>query len=202
MKRTLAVLLAAVMLFSFAACKKDEETVQNVSVEHGVTENGTYTNTFAELTFSSPEGWVYESDEALLAIPEVEVKELSSGLQNDILRKYGIAYDMMCSAPSYENSVSLVFADTNYEEFEDFTDTEDFLRELLKQTTLDTSDIEKSEVTLSGKNYIRLCAATKDASGAPAYAVFYGRKVANIIIVIVAACTDSFTVAEAESCFG
>ena len=93
MKKLIALLLALIMVLSFAACSKGEPAPDNSGNESSQNEESssegesesksneekldhirgsvdglTYTNTAAEITFAAPEGWVFFNDDEIAAL--------------------------------------------------------------------------------------------------------------------------------------
>ena len=201
MKKLLTVALSIILVCSFCACSKNKEQEKNSLPTHGTIDGSTYTNSFANITFTAPEGWVFLSDSELLeTIDDTDVKITDEKLQSDFC-DYGLAYDMTAYSENLRTSVGLIFANTEHEEFKGLS-TKDLLSEMITQIGLDESGgITEETVTICGDSYIRLCLTTKTGTGDTGYATFYGRQKGSAVIMIVAACTDAFTVADCESCF-
>lgn len=201
MKKTISILLLVLFALSFGACQEKDKEDTNTSIEHGKTENGAYTNTFADITFTAPNGWLFAADAELLATTEHTGQKLDSGILNSIFEEVGLAFDMTCYSPVSENYIGVVFANTKHEQFEGYS-VDRLLTEMLEQTGLDTeAGVTKEDVTLGSNTYLRLCATSKTPSSKTGYATLYGRKTGSAITVIVTACTDDFTVSQAEACF-
>lgn len=197
MKKIFSVLLLFSIVFTFSACKKGSSTL-----ERGTTEDSVYTSSFANLNFTAPDGWSFASDAELLSNTEHTAQALDSELLQDIYDEVGLAFDMSCYSPDMEKSVGVIFANTKHQEFKDYSSTEDLLNAMLEQMTLDTSSVTKETVTLCGDTYLRLCAETQTNTGGIGYATLYGKSIDDTVVIIVAACTDTFTTTDCESCFG
>ncbi len=203
MKKLLSAMLCLLLILSLCACKDNGDDSAKAMLVRGETENRVYTNSFADLTYTAPSDWTFASNEELLSNTEHAGKLLDSERLNEIFDEIGIAYDMTCYSSDGTHSVGVLFVNNNHEEFKNFSNTDELLRAMIGETTLDTSaGITSEEVNLCGETYLRLCATTKTNTGATGYATFYGRKKASATILIVAACTDEYTVADCEACFG
>ncbi|MBE6737323.1 MAG: hypothetical protein E7566_01530 [Ruminococcaceae bacterium] len=202
MKKTLSALLCLLFIFSFCACKNGSENTADALLVRGESSEGIYKNSFAKLTFKAPKNWSFATSTDLLANTEHAGKLLDTERLNEIFVEIGLAYDMTCYSDDGVHSVGLLFANTNHEQFKEYSSTEELLRAMIEQTGLDTSEgITKEEVTLCGESYLRLCVKTKTGTGDTGYATFYGRSEGSATVIIVAACTDDFTVSDCEACF-
>lgn len=201
MKKFLSLILCLLLVFCFAACKKDNQK-EKISLIHGTTEGNVYTNTLANLTFTLPDGWEFMTDSELLeTIDDTDSKITDETLQSDF-EKYGLAYDMTAYSEDIRSSVGVIFANTDHEEFEGLS-TKELLYTMIEQLSLDTSeDVTEDTVELCGESYLRLVVTAKTGTGETGYATFYGREKGNAVILIVAACTNAFTVSDCEACFG
>lgn len=198
MKKLFSLVLCLVLTLCFCACKRDDG---KVSLIHGTTEGNKYSNSFADITFTAPEGWSYMTDSELLAVTEDSESEISDEKLQSIFDDVGLAYDMTAYCESLQASVGIVFANTDHEEFEGLS-AKEVLSTMIEQIALEADEAPKEEtVTICGKTYTRLCLTTKTGTGDVGYATFYGREKGNSVIMIIAACTDAFTVADCEACF-
>lgn len=199
MKKLLSALLLLVLVFSLTACSKNKG--EDALPTHGTTEGRTYTNSFANITFTAPEGWAFMGDPELLANTDNTDSEITDEILQNIFDEVGLAYDMTAYSDELRTSVGLVFANTEHEELNSLS-VKDLISEMIAQIGLDTSGgITEETVEICGNPYLRLCLTTKTGTGEAGYATFYGRQKGSTIILIVAACTDEFTVSDCESCF-
>lgn len=202
MKKVFSALLCLLFVLSLCACADKNKDSEKTVLERGETANGVYKNSFANLHFNAPQNWSYASNTDLLAITEHDGNRLDSERLNEIFAEFGTAYDMTCYSDDGIHSVSVIFINNNHEQFSDYSTTKELLDKMIAETTLDTSGgITSEEITLCGEIYLRLCVKTKTGTGDTGYATFYGRKQDSTTVLIVAACTDSFTVADCEACF-
>ena len=134
MKKLIALLLALVMVLSFAACSKGEPAPDNSGnkssqneesssegesesksneekLDHirGSVDGLTYTNTAAEITFAAPEGWVFFNDDEIAALYNLTSEELLSEETAEILENTDMVYDMYCQNASTGASVNINF---------------------------------------------------------------------------------------------
>ncbi|MDO5478905.1 MAG: hypothetical protein Q4G23_07035 [Clostridia bacterium] len=102
MKRILALILVAVLAFAFAGCAeksgevKYAEAPETSMPEKGKITGDTYESTFADITFTKPEGWIFATDEEIAGIEAGD----------------GIYYDMVCQNPDTGSQVAVMFEET------------------------------------------------------------------------------------------
>ncbi|MGN0629276.1 MAG: hypothetical protein ACI4IW_06575 [Oscillospiraceae bacterium] len=133
MKKIIALLLALIMVLSFAACSKDEPVSDNSANENSQSEVSSseeqseeepeekldhirgsvdglvYTNSAAEITFTAPEGWTYYTDEQIAALYNLSSEELLPEETAEILENTDIVYDMYCQNLTTGASVNINF---------------------------------------------------------------------------------------------
>lgn len=201
MKKLLALALSIMLVCSFCACSKNKEQEKTSLPTHGTIDGSTYTNSFANITFTLPQGWVFMSDSELLETTDDTDSEITDEKIQSDFYDYGLAYDMTAYSENLRTSVGLIFANTEHEELKGLS-VKDVLYEMITQIGLDESGgITEETVTICGNSYTRFCLTTKTGTGDTGYATFYGRQKGSAVVMIVAACTDAFTVADCESCF-
>ena len=79
MKKLLAMILCAVMVFSFAACSETEKAeVEAITItpERGTVENGIYENTTFGVKFEAGENWYFLSDDEIAMAMGVAAEEM------------------------------------------------------------------------------------------------------------------------------
>ena len=131
MKKIIALLLALIMVLSFAACSKDEPVSDNSASENsrgevsssenqgkeepeeqldhirGSIDGLVYTNSAAEITFTAPEGWVFLSDDEIAVLYNLSSEEVLSEETAEILENTDIVYDMYCQNLTTGASVNI-----------------------------------------------------------------------------------------------
>lgn len=141
MKKLLAILLAAVMLFSFAACGKtdnsgvkeqlgsgsladkdanvnenndadvEETTEKKIEVSRGSLTGNTYTNEFVGFRFNAPADWKYMSDAEMAEAVQIGVNASDYSNFKGTLDKIGTIYDAIAT-DEYGNSVMVCYENT------------------------------------------------------------------------------------------
>ncbi len=107
MKKTLALLLALVMVLSFAACSSnDEEKLDHI---RGTVDGSVYTNDVAGISFTAPDGWAYLSDDELAALYNLSASELLPEETAEALEETDMVYDMYCQNPNTGASININF---------------------------------------------------------------------------------------------
>ncbi len=90
MKKSVAIILAFVMLFGFASCVEENEFTL------GTADGNTYENGFIGIGYTLDEGWSFESTADLLADMGIDASLTGDGLQAAV-NKTGVIYDMDAS---------------------------------------------------------------------------------------------------------
>ena len=109
MKKILCAILALAMMLCFTGCDLaallDEDTTtapEETGVEFSTGEiNGNvYTNEFANITYTAPDGWVFASDDEI------------ADVAGEAVDSEGTAYGMLAMSSDQLNNVQVVFEDT------------------------------------------------------------------------------------------
>lgn len=123
MKKLLAMILCAVMVFSFAACSETEKAeveVVTITPERGTVENGIYENTTFGVKFEAGENWYFLSDDEIAMAMGVAAEEMfgeGTEITGDNI------YDLYCVENATNATVSINhenlgtvggFTDANY----------------------------------------------------------------------------------------
>ncbi len=106
MKKTLALLLALIMVLSFASCSSNEEKLDHI---RGTVDGMVYTNDVAGISFTAPEGWEYLSDSDLAALYNLSASEFLSEETAEKLEKTNMVYDMYCQNVNTGASININF---------------------------------------------------------------------------------------------
>lgn len=128
MKKILALLFAVLMLLSLCSCKllsailpggDDKPTAsstdiadEKVEFSRGTWNGSVYTNKFADLTYTLPEGWVIKSDEELAALIGMTIDTMyDNNTFVEALVEKGCVYDVYAAQEYGRDSVMLMFED-------------------------------------------------------------------------------------------
>ncbi|MDR2933017.1 MAG: hypothetical protein LBV27_07910 [Oscillospiraceae bacterium] len=151
----------------------------------GIWEDDTYTNDYAHITFTMPDGWVYANDDEIAALMNVGAEMLrDSGLNfSDKLLELQTIYDMMAQDKSTGSNVIILFENMNMLVGGSQYTEDDYLDALKTQlTTADVYDYkfgEPMDATISGETYRCIEAEAADI-GATQY--YYVRRNGNYMI--------------------
>ena len=192
MKRIIALLFAATLIFSCAACNSSSDTEETKSSDNntepavsiaGTTTDKAYTNDFADLTFKLPESWTFFDNAALASLSgadeELSVKEIAD--------TKGAAYDMMALNPLLDASVSLVYENVTITSGKALTAREyldNVVRPAVEQTS-QSSLVEVFTVSFGGNDYIKYTIEIADLNN-PLFQTHYIRDIDNYIVHITA----------------
>ena len=168
-KRFLAILLAALTLFSLTACgQAQEEAPAGETVTLGQMQGGTYTNTYAGFACTLPEGWTYMTAEELQELPD-EVDELLAGSElGDQAAKLEVIADMKAENEAELTSLNVQYvkhstalllaykAMTEEQIIDSAMKEKDAMIESYKQAGIEASVIEKVKVQFAGQEHYAL----------------------------------------------
>lgn len=158
MKKILAVLMALIMILSFAACSKKpdekaETEVITVNPERGTAENGNYNNDAFGIGLELSGDWYFLSDEEIASAMGTTADELFG---EDVLAETEYLYDLYCVENSSNTTVSITYE--NLGTIGEYTSESDYLNTVVNQllTATENSGVESSElsvVKVSGMDY-------------------------------------------------
>ncbi len=133
MKRAIAALLAAALVFSMAACgdsknteknetsapqestvnqgaePEEEEQEEEGAYEAGVWADNVYTNASLGMTFALPEGWEYGTSEVIAQIQSTGQEV--TGMTDEELEATGVIYDIYIYNPTTGSSIMMMAED-------------------------------------------------------------------------------------------
>lgn len=204
MKRTISIILALMMFFAlFAGCgadNSDPAVSPDASAEaNGDAENtadeftlgeivdGSYTNAFAELNFTLPEGWIFATDEELENImgagSEVLFGEDESAAAE--YAKQSTVYDMMTQSANADQNIIVMFENTAMYVGGTSISEEDYIQILAENlTTIENMKYvvgETHDATIGGKDY-KVLEVGIDGTGV--YQSYYVRRVGKYMLCI------------------
>lgn len=96
MKKTIAVLIAFMMLFGLCSCSSEPENEEFVP-KRGTVENGVYKNSAFGISYTADENWYYYSDEEISATMGIASEEILTDEYAEALANAEIIYDMYCA---------------------------------------------------------------------------------------------------------
>lgn len=134
MKKLTAVLLALMLVVSFAACdKKTPEpattpdtpsdtapsnpstpTPSATKLERGTWDGDVYTNSYMKFTLNLPEGWTISTDEELMALLDLGTEVLSEEMKKNYelaMEKAASFYDFAIADPATGTNLMFMFED-------------------------------------------------------------------------------------------
>lgn len=109
MKKIVSFVLVFAMLFCLCACsEKNEEVKEEEFVpQRGSVEGNLYKNEAFGVSFSSPEGWYYYTDEEIAQTVGVTMDEMFTEDFAQAVENTEIIYDMYCTNPETGDTVSV-----------------------------------------------------------------------------------------------
>lgn len=130
MKKLFALILALIMLFSFAGCSEETEPAEKTEVTpaRGTAENGTYENTAFGVKFEAGENWYFLTDAEIASAMGIAAEEMY-GEGTEITGDH--IYDVYCVENETSATVSI-----NYENLgtvSEFTDANYYLETVMTQ---------------------------------------------------------------------
>lgn len=148
MKRVLALLLALMVVFSFAACGADQEDVRGEQINNGSatagsdaefslgdTEGLTYENKFIGIGCTLENGWSFYSDEQIKQINNTTA-DMAGDEYAEAMKNATVVYDMFATDANETNNMSVVLEKVNLVSLATFDAEKNFRNQfdLLKQT--------------------------------------------------------------------
>ncbi len=106
MKKILCALLAVLMLLSVCGC----QTASGPAFSTGKVDGNVYTNEFAGLTFTAPEGWTFSTEEELAELMNVSLDLVAN--ENEYAKKIAelsTVYGMMANSADGATNVQVMF---------------------------------------------------------------------------------------------
>lgn len=231
MKKILSVLLAALMLMSFAGCKitpvadvdddkpavvtpEDDEPVvedepaaedePDVEFTLGEIDGSVYTNEFAELTFAAPAGWSFVSDEDIAALMGVAVEIITEGkLDADYI---GTMYGMMVQSSDMQSNVQVTFENLSASGKKLSAESYMALLKIQLPAMYQKMDAEceigdTSTIELCGNEYCYMDLSV-DLNGHSITQAYACRKIGDYLVNIVFTASSESVLAEQIACFG
>ncbi len=191
MKKILALVLCVVVCLSVSGCGEKKEVQYAKAPEASVPAKGAwdgnvYTNSFSELTFEKPEGWISATDDELATLDVAE----------------GVFYDMMCQDPETGSQVAIM-----HEELllttGSITITEDMYIESLSESFYNSGleVISQEDVTIGENTYksVMVYGEAEDISMTQ-YSIV--RKVGNTMVSIMVVAFNDTDIEEIIAYFG
>lgn len=200
MKKLFALLLAAMMILSFAACSDDKKTdtdptkvsfeapdpddVTTATITRGKVNGNTYTNASAGISFTLPSGWRFYSDSELASLINSAVDVLNDEGFNAALDSTGTVYDMMALNTTTNENVMIVFENTKKTLGKDLTPTEyvNTVKSQLAPMGYVFSTV--SNATLGGHSYVQ-ASALASTNGVNLEQYYYCRSIDNYLVSII-----------------
>ncbi len=113
MKKLLALLLALMMVFSFAACG-EKETADNKtdagdksSFTFGTVENNVYENEFIGIGCELPSAWTFYSEEDIMELNNITMSYMDEDFQ-EAIENATLLYDMYAQSSNGLNNINVV----------------------------------------------------------------------------------------------
>lgn len=213
MKRIVCIVLTAVMLLALCSCgflkpqgttdptqgtttqptqgtttQPTQDIIEDgKSFSRGVWTDNVYTNEFAELSFTLPDGWVAASEEEMAQLMGVTAEMLEGANLDSALATLQIIYDMQVTDATTRDNINIIFENLARSNSSDITEEEylEFSKNSMSgMTNLDYSfgdDIGKQ--TLGGNEYFYVDAHVT-ANGVEIYQRIFVKKIDKYMVNI------------------
>lgn len=213
MKRVLAILLCAVMLFSLCSCNVEKEVNDalekaaqeaNKKIIHGSISANTYSSDYTGITFNKPTSWKYSSDEELASFAESisSNTDYSSSFEKTVTEN-GNVYEMMVKDSSTGSGAFIIYENLEITNGSSISEEEylDIVKSQMEGVSqAEYSFEESSEIKLCGEKYLK-GVFTAVSSGVEFEQVYYLRNIDGIMTVMVATLIGDYTTADFEAMF-
>ncbi len=207
MKKLIAVLMCAVLLFSLAACSggngaDDIETTVSTteagttkaettekpaaSISRGTIDGDVYTNDFAGFTFTKPAEWRFLTDKEISETINIGQDILDLNALEKTLSEKATVYDMASQDENgnsvmlcYENTMLTALREVSLDEFEQS------MKKNLASIEEINYDFQSSENIKLGDTSFRKLLYTADFDGYEMYQAYYIRIIGKYVITII-----------------
>lgn len=200
MKKLTALLLAFVLILSFAACGSDGDTEKELA--RGVIDGDVYKSDYTGLQFTKPAEWVYSTDEEIAAAMNIGAEALGDQFA-ETLATLTTVYDMMVIDPTTGTNVSIAYENLTLSGAADMTN-EEYLEAMKTQmAAVESMQIvfgEPGTVSLGDGEYLRvLCTTTLNEMSVEQ--VYYLRNIDGYMNFIIVTLAGDYDAAAVEAMF-
>lgn len=208
MKKFLAILLALVMLVSFAACSaeeavKDLAEISNKKITRGTIDGNVYSSEYAQFTFTKPDDWNYSTDEELAALINSSSDMISASSFEKTLADAGSVYDMMAKDDVTGSNIMVMFENLTVTNAGRSVTAEEYLDILKENLAGQTTDMTynfmaQEDVTIGGNEYLKATFTVTIATSILSQ-VYYMRAIDNVMCVIISTPANGVTAEDIEA---
>lgn len=209
MKKIIAILMCAALLFSLAACSggngsEDIETVPDVNIEadadtteatteepevsisRGKIDGDVYDNDFAGFTFTKPAEWRFLSDKEISETINVGQDILDLNALEKTLSEKASVYDMSAQDEN-GNSVMLCYENTMMTALREITldEYEQIMKSNLDLVEEINYEFQSSEDVKLGETSYRKLLFTAEVDGYEMYQAYYSRIIGKYVITVI-----------------
>ncbi len=217
MKKIIALIIASVMVLSFAACgAKDvvdgvvNDVVDNIveeankEITRGVINGNSYTSEYSGISFTKPDAWTYSSDEELAALISVSADQLNTTNFAKSVAEMGTVYDMMATDPATGSNVMVLYENLKITNAGNALSAKEYLdvlkTQLPTQSGMDYNFMAEETVTLNGNEYVKgTFTLTVDTSIISQ--VYYMRAIGDVMSVVIVTPVNGVTAEDVEAMF-
>ena len=217
MKKIIALIIASVMVLSFAACgAKDvvdnvvNDVVDNIveeankEITRGVINGNSYTSEYSGISFNKPDAWTYSSDEELAALISASAEQLDTTNFAKSVAEMGSVYDMMATDPATGSNVMVLYENLKITNAGNSLTAKEYLdilkTQLPTQSGMDYNFMSEETVTFNGNEYLKgtftLTIETSIISQ-----VYYMRAIGDVMNVVIVTPVNGVTPADVEAMF-
>jgi len=107
MKKILCALLAVLMMMSIVGC-----STESAKFDAGKVVGNVYTNEYAGLTFTAPDGWTFASDEEIADLMGISMDLVTENEAAQKIAELTTVYGMMAKSADQLSNVQVVFENT------------------------------------------------------------------------------------------
>ncbi len=197
MKKIIALLVAGLMLISFASCVSEQKR----ELSHGKIDGDTYKNEYFEFEFTKPASWVYSTDEEIAAAMNMSV-DLFGDKYEETLESGVAMLDMMAVDSLTRTNINVAVENLSKSFASNITE-EQYVEALKKQLagvenmTIEFSD-KTEKVKIGGNDYLR-ASLTNTVSGITMTQVYYLRNVDGYMCVVTATIVSGYDISDIEA---
>ncbi len=207
-------LMLAMSLTILTGCgKKEENNNQNENTSNTASDNNqttkkelsrgkwedkVYTNEFADLKFTLPDGWTRSTDEEIAETMQLGEEVLKNeNLYISEISKLNVVYDMMAKNASTGGNV-IVMMEKNAGTAKDYADSLKTQLEKVTQMNYTIGDITEAKI---GDNAYTVVAAKASVSGATVFQSYYLRDEGDYVVAVLVTETSQDNLDKIVKCF-
>ena len=213
MKKIIALLVAGLMMMSFASCVsteggndgssdiKSNVSAQKKEISRGKVDGDTYKNEYFEFEFTKPASWVYSTDEEIAAAMNMSV-DLLGDKYEETLKNNTALIEMMAIDVTTGTNINIAVENLAKSFASNITE-EQYVEALKKQLanvqnmTIEFSD-KTDRINIGGNEFLR-ASLTNTVNGVTMTQVYYLRNLDGYMCVITATLVSGYDISDIEA---